>query len=247
MKASWLSLSTKFEALNRRERWLVTCALFAIVFAVINSLLITPVVAHKKKIASELASDQAQIENLTQQINAYANQTMIDPDAVNKQRINELNSHLQTLETQLSGLQNTLISPEKMPELLRSLLKKNGKLQLIELKTLPTRGLLETDSVDKNTAGSAMPSIENNSITIDAGKLNAPVFMHGVEITVEGHYLDLLEYVTDLEKMPWHVLWSKAALNEDLPSSQPLSYVWPANRLKLTVYTLSLDKAWLSI
>jgi MSHA biogenesis protein MshJ len=55
--------------------------------------------------------------------------------------------------------------------------------------------------------------------------------------------LDLLDYVSQLEQMPWHVLWSKAALNEE----QNPAVMWPANRLKLTVYTLSLDKTWLSI
>ena len=230
--------------MNRRERWMVACALFAVVFATINSLLISPVLARQKTINSELATNQAQIQNLTQQITAYNNQAMIDPDASNKQRITELNSHLKTLEMQLSGLQNTLISPDKMPELLRSLLKKNGKLQLIELKTLPTKGLFEAESTDKNTAASAVSTTENNNTNkVDTVKQDSPVFKHGVEITVEGHYLDLLEYVSDLEKMPWHVLWSKAALNEELP----IGNVWPTNRLKLTVYTLSLDKTWLSI
>jgi MSHA biogenesis protein MshJ len=241
LKKTWLNLSTKFDALNRRERWMVACALFAVVFAVINSLLISPVVARQKVISNELVTNQVQIQNLTQQISVYTNQTVIDPDANNKQRITELNSQLKTLETQLSGLQNTLISPDKMPELLRSLLKKNGKLQLVELKTLPTKGLLEAESVDKKATASAS---ENNSTNkVDTGKQDSPVFKHGVEITVEGHYLDLLEYVSDLEKMPWHVLWSKAVLNEE----QPIGNVWPTNRLKLTVYTLSLDKTWLSI
>ncbi|MDI1361648.1 MSHA biogenesis protein MshJ [Methylotenera sp.] len=241
MKKSWLSLSTKFNALNRRERWMVACALFAVVFAAINSLLISPVLARQKVISSELATDQAQIQNLTQQISVYTNLAVIDPDASNKQRFTELNSHLKILENQLSGLQNTLISPDKMPELLRSLLKKNGKLQLVELKTLPTKGLLEAESVDKNTVAS--PAENSSTSKLDTGKQDSPVFKHGVEITVEGHYLDLLEYVSDLEKMPWHVLWSKASLNEE----QSVSNVWPTNRLKLTVYTLSLDKTWLSI
>ncbi|MDI1299662.1 MSHA biogenesis protein MshJ [Methylotenera sp.] len=246
MKKSWLSLSTKFDALKRRERWMVACALFAVVFAAMNSLFINPVLARQKIISSELATDQAQIQNITQQISAYSNQAIIDPDASNNQRITELNSHLKTLETQLSGLQNTLISPDKIPELLRSLLKKNGKLQLIELKTLPTKGLLEAEAADKNTAVSTTENSSLNKLDtgkLDAGNQDSSVYKHGVEITVEGHYLDLLEYVSDLEKMPWHVLWSKAALNEEQLSGS----VWPTNRLKLTVYTLSLDKTWLSI
>jgi MSHA biogenesis protein MshJ len=215
-----------------------------VVFAVINSLLLSPVLARQKALNSELAADQAQIQGLTEQINAYANQAVIDPDAPNKQHITELNTQLKTLETQLSSLQNTLISPDKMPELLRSLLKKNGNLKLIELKTLPTKGLLEADAEDKSVSPTASALTEaNGKLKNIVNKQDSAVFKHGVEITVEGRYLDLLDYVSQLEQMPWHVLWSKAALNEE----QNPAVTWPANRLKLTVYTLSLDKTWLSI
>lgn len=222
MKHSWQIIGSKFEALNPRERWIVACALLVVVYAVINMLLLGPVLDRQKTLTSELEANQSQIQGLNQQISEFSRQPVIDPDAQNKQRIAELQSRLQLLETRLNHLQTTLINPDKMPELLRSLLKKNGNLKLIELKTLPVKGLLES-------------SAEN---TEQAAKQDAPVFKHGVEITIEGRYLDLLEYVTELEKMPWHVLWSKAGLNAEH---------YPDSQLTLTVYTLSLDKAWLSI
>ena len=223
-------LSDKFEALSQRERWMVTCALFIVVYAVINMLLLSPVLARQKTLNGELEADQSQIQTLNQQLTELTQKPVLDPDAQNKQRIVELQSHLQQLETNLSGLQTTLISPEKMPDLLRSLLKKNGALKLIELKTLPTKGLLET------TENSDLKDTATQVSTVNAQ--NLPVFKHGVEITIEGHYLDLLEYVSELEKMPWHVLWSKAALDSEH---------YPDSQLKLTVYTLSLDKTWLRI
>jgi MSHA biogenesis protein MshJ len=246
VKQSWLTISSKFEALNTRERWMVSGALFVVIYAAINTLLLSPLLARQTVVQNEIATDQAQIHGLTQQINQYAQQPVIDPDAQNKQRITELQTQLQLLETQLSGLQTTLISPDKMPELLRSLLKKNGKLKLIALNTLPTQGLLESVSDDTNPAAST--AAEATAQTSTPIKQDAPVYKHGVEITVEGRYLDLLAYVSELEQMPWHVLWSKAALNAESPSSNSWpSSTWPSNRLKLTVYTLSLDKTWLSI
>ena len=236
MKQIWPLISSKFEALNKRERWMVSGALFVVVYATINTLLLNPVLARQTNLQNELAADQAQVQSLTQQINDYALQPVIDPDAENKQRIRQLQTELQLLETQLSGLQTTLISPDKMPELLRSLLKKNGNLKLIALKTLPTQGLLDSPKTDVNTASKPNQAKQSQD-------QEAPVYKHGVEITVEGKYLDLLAYVAELEQMPWHVLWSKAALNEE----QNPAILWPANRLKLTVYTLSLDKTWLSI
>ncbi len=222
MKHYWKIIGSKFEALNPRERWMVACVLLVAAYTAINMPLLSPVLERQKILSSELEADQSQIQGLNQQISEFSRQSIIDPDAQNKQRIAELQSHLQLLETRLNNLQTTLINPDKMPELLRSLLRKNGNLKLIELKTLPVKGLLES-------------SAEN---TGQAPKQDVPVFKHGVKITIEGRYLDLLEYVTELEKMPWHVLWSKAALNvEHYPDSQ----------LTLTVYTLSLNKTWLSI
>jgi MSHA biogenesis protein MshJ len=231
LKQIWLTISSKFEALNQRERWMVTCALFVVIYALINMLLLNPVLMRQKILANELTEDQSQIEILNQQLKELEQNPVIDPDAQNKQHIAELQSHLQRLDSQLNDLQTTLMNPDKMPELLHRLLKKNSALKLIELKTLPTRGLLDNSPEDANTNDAEFqgktPNIQN-----------LPAFKHGVEITIEGHYLDLLEYVTELEEMPWHVLWSKATLNTEH---------YPDNQLKLTVYTLSLDKTWLSI
>lgn len=243
----WLTISGKFDALNKRERWMVCCALFVLAYAIINTLLLSPVITRQKSLSNEMEADQAQIKALSLQLKELTHKTVIDPDAQNKEHIATLQSHLQQLETQLSGLQTTLISPDKMPELLRSLLKKNGKLKLIELKTLPVQGLLEnrideSDSLNKiavnETQKTDLQNPDNQNLTIKASQEDTPVFKHGVEITIEGRYLDLLDYVSALEKMPWHVLWSKADLTvKDYPASQ----------IKLTVYTLSLDKTWLSI
>ncbi|OIR00972.1 general secretion pathway, M protein [mine drainage metagenome] len=234
---SWLSVTSKFEALNKRERWLVFLTLLFVVYAAINALLLSPVLSQKKTITTEFASEQSQVQQLQQQITILNSQNIIDPDAQSKLRISDLRANLQQLETQLSGMQSTLISPEKMPELLRSLLKRNRKLNLIELKTLPTQGLLETATSEINNAVSSEKNTQQ--APVKAKQDEAPVYKHGVEITVEGRYLDLLEYVSVLEKMPWHVLWSKAALNVDQHTQ--------LSQLKLTVYTLSLDKTWLSI
>jgi MSHA biogenesis protein MshJ len=220
----WKAIGSKFEALKQRERWLVTCALFVVVYAAIHTLLLSPVLARQKLLNDELAADQAQIHTLTQQISTLTQNPIIDPDAQNKKRIATLHTNLQQLETQLNGLQTSLVNPDKMPDLLHSLLKKNGKLKLIALQTLPVKGLLEVDTKDAENIDAA-------------SRQTLPVFKHGVEITIEGRYLDLLDYVAELEKMPWHVLWSKATLSADYPDSQ----------LTLTVYTLSLDKTWLSI
>lgn len=208
---------------------MVACALFATVIFILNTLLLKPTLARQQSIRAELVADEAQIQSLTQELNLLLGMPVIDPDAQNRQRVSALQSRLNLLESDLSGLQATLISPEEMPQLLRNLLKKNTALKLIALETLPATSLIEHEST----------ALDPSAPVINVANTNTPpVFKHGVEITIEGHYLDLLEYIADLEKMPWHVLWSKVNLNAEN---------YPDSHLTLTVYTLSLDKNWLSI
>ena len=58
-----------------------------------------------------------------------------------------------------------------------------------------------------------------------------------MQVTVEGNYLDLLAYVARLEKQPWQVYWGRTVMTADYPKVQ----------IELTLYTLSLDKAWLVV
>lgn len=236
---SWATLNEKFEALNKRERWLVFGGLVFLTYTLLNAALLDPVLARKKNIEIDLTAKQTQVQQLQQQLSILNSQGIVDPDAQNKERIAELQSDLQELKTQLNSMQSTLIRPEKMPELLHSLLKKNGKIALLELKTLALRPIIESTVLAENNTETVVTETTPPPPLKDATLPVATAFKHGVELTVEGRYLDLLEYVSELEKMPWHVLWSKAALEVD-PQSQ-------LSKLKLTVYTMSLDQTWLSI
>lgn len=70
---------------------------------------------------------------------------------------------------------------------------------------------------------------------IDGGKR---VFRHGVELTVTGTYAELFEYLAALERLPTQLYWGKADL-------EVVDH--PRSRLRLVVYTVSLDKAWLVV
>jgi MSHA biogenesis protein MshJ len=67
----------------------------------------------------------------------------------------------------------------------------------------------------------------------------APLYRHGVEITVEGAYGDLMGYLASLETLPGpRLLWGGVKLKVEKH---------PTVQLSLTVYTLSLDRAWLEL
>ena len=64
------------------------------------------------------------------------------------------------------------------------------------------------------------------------------IYRHGIEVTVSGAYLDLHRYLSELERLPTQLYWSSL----DLEATN-----YPRHTLKLVVYTLSLDPAWLNV
>jgi len=64
------------------------------------------------------------------------------------------------------------------------------------------------------------------------------VYRHGLELTVSGSYLDLHAYLRALEGIPTQLYWGKAEMSVS---------EYPVVVLKLTVFTLSFDQAWLVV
>ncbi|HWA36924.1 MAG TPA: hypothetical protein VG873_03605 [Burkholderiales bacterium] len=66
----------------------------------------------------------------------------------------------------------------------------------------------------------------------------AGLFRHGIELSVSGTYADLYEYLKGLESLPTQLYWGRAEL---------LVAGHPRIVLRLTVYTASFDRAWLTV
>jgi MSHA biogenesis protein MshJ len=64
------------------------------------------------------------------------------------------------------------------------------------------------------------------------------VYKHGVEIVVQGGYVELMDYLAQLENLPVRVVWGNLKLHVE---------TYPKTTMSLTMYTLSLEKKWLNI
>lgn len=70
------------------------------------------------------------------------------------------------------------------------------------------------------------------------GQAGRRVFRHGIELTLAGGYLDLHGYLKALEGLSTQLYWGRAEMSVT---------GYPVATLKLTVYTLSFDQAWLVV
>jgi MSHA biogenesis protein MshJ len=225
MKQQWQRLAVKIDAMSLRERAAIFAMAALIVVTLVNTLMLDPLLARQKALSQRVVAEQGSIADMQMQIQALVEAHGADPDAANRLHLAGLQQQRTQLAEQLQILQKGLVPPEKMPELLQDILKRQGRLQLVALNTLPVTGL----------AAEKVKVEGQQEIATSAQK---QVYMHGVEITVQGSYADLLGYLTQLEHLPWQMFWGKVSLEV---KDHPLA------TLTLTLYTLSLDKTWLSV
>ena len=228
IRKQWQKISDKVDAMTMRERVLVFAAIAFLLITLVNVLLLDPLLLKQKVLLAKVVQQQEKIKEVQAQMDAIMQAKNVDEKSPQRQRISMLKEELTEGEAYLKSNREKLVQPEKMAELMRQVLSKNSSLQLVALQTLPVTPLLEKTSMALENTVTAAPGVVPES----------QIFKHGVELTVRGNYLDLLNYLTSLERLPTQMFWGKASLAVTQ---------YPAAELTLRLYTLSLDKTWLQI
>lgn len=131
---------------------------------------------------------------------------------------------------------------ERLAVLARELAELDGRMAAEERRfTRPSqmRGVIEgVLGRSRGVSLVQMKTLAVSTLTPKDSKETRVIYRHGLEITVSGGYLDLLAYVRDLEALPTQLYWGAL----ELDATQHPKLV-----MKLTVYTLSLERAWLNV
>jgi len=235
LKARWQSLAERVDAMSLRERALIFLAVAMVLIVLVNTLLIDPLLTRHKKLQQQIAQTQEKTSAMQRQIQSLVNSWNVDPDVALRARLAQLREQSERTGKTLEDIQSGLVPPQRIPVLLEDILKHNRSLRLVALKTLPVTVLGEPDTA---AAGKTPGEADKPAQAQKPASPESLVYKHGVEITLEGSYLDLLRYLTEMESLPWHMFWGKADLDVEK---------YPNVTLTLRLYTLSLDKAWLAI
>ena len=238
LSAQWTQWAVKFAALSHRERAIVAAALvFGGGFLIFNfgidpSMQKARIAARTEAAArSELAQQQSMAAALKAQ-NA-------DPDAANRRRLAQMKQELTAVSARLASFEAGMVPPARMQAFLEGLLAKNRSIELLGLKPLPVTQVGATATADKTEAAvapiaqAAKDSAKDRSVPTGDG-----IYQHGIEIRLAGSYNDLLNYLSELERMPQRMMWNSVSLTVEK---------YPRNVMVLRVYTLSLDRNWLVV
>ena len=229
MKESWFKAAARYDALLLRERWLIAAALLGGIVLIGYSLFVEPALQRAQLAERSVTEQRAQLSALQAQSVALQSPEQ-DPDVAARAELDDLRKQLGELASRLSVLESSLVPPQRMSALLEDMIGRKSGLRLLSLKTLPLAPLLEKkQGADASGVEKSMDKLADTS---------AGLFKHGVEIRLEGSYQELTAYLERLEQAQSKLLWSSVTLAAEQH---------PKLVLTLTVYTLSLDRAWLIV
>jgi MSHA biogenesis protein MshJ len=240
----WIKLSTKLDAMTLRERAMVFLAAVAAVLFLLYTFSIEPLLAKQKLLQTQIRQQQNQIAGIDTEIAAKAQGFTVDPDAAVREQLKKVHEEIDSASAGLMAVQKGLVAPDKIAPLLEHLLRGNGKLRLMSLKTLPVAGMNEAAlpaqaAATKPPAAAPAPAPAPGTPPAPAApKPRELLYRHGVEIVLQGSYLDMVNYMDALESLPVQLFWGKAQLE---------AQQYPNSRLTLTLYTLSLDQKWMKL
>jgi MSHA biogenesis protein MshJ len=228
----WAQLAGKFDALSLRERVLVTCGVLAVTVYMSYFLLIAPLVTAKPRIEQKIAQDRTMLKAVEAIIAPRHGQA--EGEAVKRAYRDALLAQTAALDASLQGMQKGLVPPDEMASLLKGVL---GGVRGVELVSLRKLAAVRVTSA-KAEAASEPAGAGAPKRVAEEPRPERSVYRHAFKITIEGSYAALLDYLARLEKLPWRISWG--GVNVDAKDH-------PRIRMTLTVSTMSLARAWLTL
>jgi len=200
-------------ARSGRERWMMVVATLALLIMGVELAVLSPLRVQRARIRTELAAAREQFDKLQATLPAAI--------AQDTQRNEQMRARRTAAEQIIAAAQVDLISPRDMAQHLATLLARHPQLRVVGIQSQPPSSLLAGDTGAAGRAP-AVPSL----------------YRHGLQVQVEGRYLDLLAYLDALEKTPRRLYWR--ALDMKVPASgTPLT--------TLELFTLSTEAVWLRL
>jgi MSHA biogenesis protein MshJ len=205
-----------------RERILLPASVLVAGLFCSYALFFEPQGVKRHQVKEQIVELNTTVAELDRQAEAIESRAQEDPDREHRLRQQQLQAELDRLDERLKDLTVDLISPRDMAEVLRGLLTRQGGMKLVSLENLPAVELL--------------PVAENEAGADDTERIN--LYRHPVRIVVSGTYLQALDYLRELEKLPRKLFW------DDL---EIVVGDYPHAEIYLTVYTLSHRKGWIGV
>jgi len=204
-------LQAKLDDLQLRERLLVVATAIMLLGSAWYLGLMQPVGKQIKNTVAEIELVRQRIESVNQSLEIQALHAS-GGTANYREQFTQVQRRIEELNAKLVGYTAELIGPAEMAHVLQGILKEQSNLRLIRVRNLSPKALSTSDDTD------------------------TVFYKHGLELEFEGGYFACLEYLQELEALPWRLYW-------EILEIEVLEY--PLNRIRLEVSTLSPYEEWI--
>lgn len=213
--------------LSTRERVLVLVGLLSIIYLIWDTLLIAPLQKNNIALNTQFQSIKTQVADLEKR-------RKMASDRLGQSRRKELLKEIALLEhkitdfdTQISARLKGRVAPEEMLTLLNDVLKKNQALELLQIRNIPAELFISKQSGQKK-----------NTETKELDPELVGIYRHSMELELQGSYLDILDYLQQLETLKWKIFWDEVKMDVQ---------EYPIVKVYIKVHTFSLKDGWLGV
>lgn len=179
MKQQWQKLVLKINALSVRERVMALGGAAALIIFLGYVGVIDPAYAQQKNLLATMVMQRTQLTSIGGELQQREALARNDPEKQLLSRILKLKSDNNSMRATLRSLQQGMVAPEKMVDLLQQLVRGHGKLELVSLTTLAPRGSIDghfdDDPEPEPEAGAAATAGPPNEGTQIMGRIQSQV------------------------------------------------------------------------
>lgn len=210
MKRYWKEAKQVFESYSLRERMSITFgSSLALVLILLFTLWIPKVetiIELYKKQQSAVAQERASKKAIIE----LENRSKRDINAPYRKELASFEEEISKQESTIEELTSSLILPNRMTQVFSELLDERY-LKIIKLKNLEAKPI----KLDEQDSDSSV------------------LFKHGLTMTLQGQYLNTMDYIEQIESQPWKLYWE--SLDFDMEK-------YPNGILSLKVHSISTSE-----
>lgn len=226
MKERIEKIRQSVDRLSLRERLFLFAAALFVVGGLWEAVLAAPLTAREQIANDKVTALQERLRVLDVSLMAAADGLSEGvPEQI--ERLRALRARVAATDEEMRIFTTDLVDPAEMRSVLEELLRRQTGLKLLSAVNRAAEPVL----ADEELAPGEAPPEESSS---DAPRL----YRHSLVLELEGSYLDCLRYVESVERLPWHIYWSRLEVETD---------EYPTNRIVIELTTLSLDEEWIGV
>jgi MSHA biogenesis protein MshJ len=211
------------DRLSLRERLFLLAAVLIVLGGFWEALLAAPLEARERAATLRIATLKTNLDAFNASITATA-EGLSDGMPSQLDRLQALRARVAEGDEAMRVYTSDLIDPKQMRLVLEELIRRQSGLTLVKATNLEPRPLFEAQDAAAPGPGTST----------DAPRL----YRHTLVLTLQGRFLDCVQYLELVERLPWHLYWARLEFKAG---------DYPINTIVLELHTLSLDQEWIGV